>query len=194
MRMPNCFFSLFCRLLRRGHRLYRKDLKELAAYLAPFCRLVRDDVIDALKDETSPMQSLKTEIRNLLFPDADDLRFADAYAQTVIFALLLAHLEKANVLDLRNAYDALEEHHSLLSRSLEFLTDKEARKEIVRLFLLFKGSLMKCGARPWSLQHVKPLIHGFFSMRTFLLHTGLSCGKRPVFTIHRLKWFNVRSV
>ncbi len=104
--------------------------KELAAYLAPFCRLVRDDVIDALKDKTSPMQSLKTEIRNLLFPDADDLRFADAYAQTVIFALLLAHLEKANVLDLRNAYDALEEHHSLLSRSLEFLTDKEARKEI----------------------------------------------------------------
>ena len=104
--------------------------KELAVYLAPFCRLIREDVIDALKDKRSPMQSLKTEIRNLLFPDADDSRFADAYAQTVIFALLLAHLEKANVLDLRNAYDTLEKHHSLLSRSLEFLTDKEARKEI----------------------------------------------------------------
>ena len=104
--------------------------KELAAYLAPFCRLIHEDVIDALKDKNSPMQSLKAEIRNLLFPDADDLRFADAYAQTVIFALLLAHLENANVLDLRNSYDTLEKHHSLLSRSLEFLTDKEARKEI----------------------------------------------------------------
>ncbi len=104
--------------------------KELAAYLAPFCRLIRDDVIDALDDRKSPMQSLKTEIRNLLFPEADDFRFADAYAQTVIFALLLAHLEKADVLDLRNAYETLYKHHSLLSRSLEFLTDKEARKEI----------------------------------------------------------------
>ena len=104
--------------------------KELASYLAPFCRLVRDEVIDALKDDQSPMQSLKTEIQNLLFPDADDFRFADAYAQTVIFALLLAHLENADVLDLRNAYDILEKHHSLLSRSLEFLTDKLAQKEI----------------------------------------------------------------
>jgi len=104
--------------------------KELAAYLAPFCRLIRDDVIESLEAPGSPMQSLRTEIRNLLFPEADDFRFADAYAQTVIFALLLAHLEKADVLDLRNAYETLYKHHSLLSRSLEFLTDKEARKEI----------------------------------------------------------------
>jgi hypothetical protein len=104
--------------------------KELASYLAPFCRLVRDDVMDALQDPQSPMHSLKAEIQNLLFPDADDFRFADAYAQTIVFALLLAHLEKANVLDLRNSYDTLEKHHSLLSRSLEFLTDKAAQKEI----------------------------------------------------------------
>ena len=107
-----------------------KKAKELAAFLAPFCRLIRDEVIDALQDKQSPMHSLKDEIKRLLFPDADDLRFADAYAQTVVFALLLAHLEKGNVLDLRNAYDTLDKEHSLLSRSLEFLTDKEARKEI----------------------------------------------------------------
>ncbi|MGA2091248.1 MAG: type ISP restriction/modification enzyme, partial [Endomicrobiales bacterium] len=104
--------------------------KELAAYLAPFCRLIREDVVDALKDNDSLMHSLKAEIQNLLFPDADNFRFADAYAQTVTFALLLAHLEQADVLDLRNAYDTLEKHHTLLSRSLEFLTDKSARKEI----------------------------------------------------------------
>ena len=123
-------FSLF-NLFTSWSPIVPKKPKELAAYLAPFCRLIRDDVIDALKDPKSPMISLRAEIRNLLFPDADDLRFADAYAQTVIFALLLAHLEKADVLNLADAYETLYKHHSLLSRSLEFLTDKEARKEII---------------------------------------------------------------
>jgi predicted helicase len=107
-----------------------KQPKELAAFLAPFCRLIREEVLDSLKDSESPMQSLKTEIKALLFPDANDDIFADAYAQTVVFALLLGQMEGANVLDLRHTYDTLEHHHSLLSRSLEFLTDKEARKEI----------------------------------------------------------------
>jgi len=104
--------------------------KELAAFLAPFCRMIREEVLDSLDDKDSPMQSLKTEIKALLFPDADDAQFADAYAQTVIFAMLLGQMEGANVLDLRNTYDTLAHHHSLLSRSLEFLTDKEAQKEI----------------------------------------------------------------
>jgi len=104
--------------------------KALAGYLAPFCRLIRNDVIEALEVSDSPMHSLKAEIQKLLFPDADNLRFSDAYAQTVVFALLLAHLEHADVLDLRNAYDTLQKHHSLLSRSLEFLTDRVVQKEI----------------------------------------------------------------
>ncbi|MFA5353567.1 MAG: N-6 DNA methylase, partial [Thermodesulfovibrionales bacterium] len=107
-----------------------KKPKELAAFLAPFCSLIREEVLDSLKDTTSPMQSLKSEIKTLLFPDANDDQFADAYAQTVTFALLLGQMEGANVLDLHGTYDTLEHHHSLLSRSLEFLTDKEARKEI----------------------------------------------------------------
>jgi hypothetical protein len=107
-----------------------KKPKELAAFLAPFCRLIREEVIDSLQISSSPMHSLKTEIKALLFPDANDDQFADAYAQTVIFALLLGQMEGADVLDLHSAYDTLEHHHSLLSRSLEFLTDKEAQKEI----------------------------------------------------------------
>lgn len=104
--------------------------KELAAFLAPFCRLIREEVIDSLKIKSSPMHSLKTEIQTLLFPDANDEQFADAYAQTVVFALLLGQMEGADVLDLHSAYETLENRHSLLSRSLEFLTDREARKEI----------------------------------------------------------------
>lgn len=122
-------FSLFSAFIDWTPIVPKKP-KELAAFLAPFCRLIRDDVMDALGDKDSLMHSLKNEIKKLLFPDADDMRFADAYAQTIVFALLLAHMEKADVLDLRSAYDTLDKHHSLLSRSLEFLTDKGARKEI----------------------------------------------------------------
>jgi hypothetical protein len=107
-----------------------KKPKELAAFLAPFCRLIREEVLDSLEVASSPMHSLKRDVKALLFPDANDDQFADAYAQTVVFALLLAQMEGGDVLDLRKAYDTLEHHHSLLSRSLEFLTDKEARKEI----------------------------------------------------------------
>ena len=104
--------------------------KDLAEFLAPYCRLIREEVEEALEDARSPLQSLKKEIKSLLFPEATDRQFADAYAQTVIFALLLAKLEGASVLDLNDAYGILESHHLLLSRSLQFLTDPQARKEI----------------------------------------------------------------
>lgn len=104
--------------------------KDLAEFLAPYCRLIRGEVEEALENSKSPLQSLKKEIKNLLFPEATDRQFADAYAQTVIFALLLAKLEGANALDLNDAYRVLESHHLLLSRSLQFLTDPQARAEI----------------------------------------------------------------
>ncbi len=104
--------------------------KDLAEFLAPYCRLIRGEVEEALENTRSPLQTLKKEIKNLLFPEATDRQFADAYAQTVIFALLLAKLEGANVLDLQNAYGVLESRHLLLSRCLQFLTDPQARVEI----------------------------------------------------------------
>jgi len=107
-----------------------KKPKALSAFLAPFCRLIREEVLDALKDSRSPVQNLKNEIRKLLFPEADDMQFADEYAQTVMFALLLAQMEGADVLNLSDAYDTLASHHLLLSRSLQFLTDPQALKGI----------------------------------------------------------------
>lgn len=104
--------------------------KDLAEFLAPYCRLIRGEVEDALGNSRSPLQTLKKEIKALLFPEATDRQFADAYAQTVIFALLLAKLEGADILDLSDAYRVLESHHLLLSRSLQFLTDPQARQEI----------------------------------------------------------------
>ena len=107
-----------------------KKPKDLAEFLAPYCRLIRGEVEETLENPRSPLQSLKKEIKTLLFPEATDRQFADAYAQTIIFALLLAKLEGANTLDLNDAYRVLESRHLLLSRSLQFLTDPQARQEI----------------------------------------------------------------
>jgi len=107
-----------------------KNVKDLAELLAPLCRMLRDDVTDALKDPKSPLVQLAKDWRQLLFPEASDEKFADAYAQTVTFALLLARSEGAEPLDLTSAEAALAAGHSLLSRALQVLTDLHAQAEI----------------------------------------------------------------
>ncbi len=106
------------------------DLRGFAKRLAPLCRMLRDDVTDALKDQDSPLVELARDWRQLLFPDASDEQFADAYAQTVTFALLLGCSEGADPLTLENAREALAAQHNLLSRALQVLTDPVARAEI----------------------------------------------------------------
>ena len=107
-----------------------KNVKDLADLLAPLCRMLRDDVTEALKDPHSPLVRLAEDWRQLLFPDAGDEQFADAYAQTVTFALLLGRSEGADPLTLSSAETSLAAEHSLLSRALQVLTDLKAREEI----------------------------------------------------------------
>ena len=111
---------------RRG----KIDLEGFAALLAPLCRMLRDDVTDALGNPRSPLVQLAGDWRQLLFPHATDEQFADAYAQTVAFALLLGRSEGADPLTLESAVRALDAQHNLLSRALQVLTDPNARAEI----------------------------------------------------------------
>jgi len=106
------------------------DLKGFAELLAPLCRMLREDVTDALKDKDSPLVQLAKEWRQLLFPDASDEQFSDAYAQTVTFALLLGRSEGADPLALETAERVLAPDHTLLSRALRVLTEKQARTDI----------------------------------------------------------------
>jgi len=106
------------------------DLPAFAKMLAPLCRMLREDVTEALKDPGSPLVELASNWRQLLFPEASDEQFADAYAQTVTFAFLLARSEGADPLGLTSAETALAAEHSLLSRALQVLTDPNAREEI----------------------------------------------------------------
>jgi hypothetical protein len=106
------------------------NLKDFASILAPLCRMLRDEVKDALQDSGSPLTHLASEWRHLLFPDASDDQFADAYAQTVTFALLLGRSEGADPLSYESAEAKLDAEHTLLARALKELTDTDARKEI----------------------------------------------------------------
>ncbi len=108
----------------------RLDLEGFAALLAPLCRMLRDDVTEALRDPNSPLVQLAKEWRQLLFPDAPDERFADGYAQTVTFALLLGRSEGADPLTLPGAEAALAAQHALLSRALQVFTEPGAQAEI----------------------------------------------------------------
>ncbi len=104
--------------------------EELAELIAPLCRLLRDEVVDALTRPGSALQELKRDWQELLFPDATEPQFADAYAQTVTFALLLSRSEGWRSQDLDDAVNRLRSQHGLLSRALEVLTDEDTVQRI----------------------------------------------------------------
>ena len=106
------------------------DAQELAKLLAPICRLLRLEVAESLEDENSAFHYLYREWQTTLFPGQSQERFADAYAQTVTFALLLANAEGGNVLDLRSAVTSLNSGHALLSKALKVFTDNLNEEEI----------------------------------------------------------------
>jgi hypothetical protein len=133
------------------------DAAGLAAMLAPICRLLRREVEEALDAPGSPFHLLLGEWRTTLFPGASSGQFADAYAQTVTFALLLANAEGANTQDLRQAETVLAADHALLAKALKIFTDNlRPAEKPVSLGLLQRitaqispGGWKKGGQDPW---------------------------------------------
>lgn len=104
--------------------------KQLAEYLAPLCRILRDDVLDALRNKAPGVEAAANDWRRYLFPGADNARFADAYAQTVTFALLLARSNGSDTLFLDQAIQSLTHANTLLARALAVLTDPLVQKHL----------------------------------------------------------------
>ena len=105
--------------------------RALAAMLAPLTRVLRDEVLASLHDENGPVYKLAKEWRATLFPDANDEAFADGYAQTFTYALLLARLEGAKTpLTAQAAAEELSDDHALLAEALLLLGQKRARDDI----------------------------------------------------------------
>ena len=102
----------------------------LARFLAPLARVLRDDVRAALAREASSLRALASEWTGLLFPEGDDAQFADAYAQTVTYALLLARFEGAESLRPAMAVEVLQREHGLLAEALQLLEAPAVRDEL----------------------------------------------------------------
>lgn len=103
--------------------------RALAELLAPLTRLLRENVRTAVADPGSALAALAGEWRQFFFPDADDAQFADAYAQTLTYALLLARVEGETDLHTRAA-ERLERRHGLLAQVLRWLAEPAARAEV----------------------------------------------------------------
>ena len=103
----------------------------LAVYLAPLARILKDEVRIALRRAESPLRLLADEWSWLLFPDGDEAQFADAYAQTVTYALLLARFEGAMSLEPDAAAGVLRREHRLLAEALRLLEVDSVREELI---------------------------------------------------------------
>ncbi len=107
-----------------------RSVGQLVRVVAPLTRLLRDEVTDTLRREQvageGPFTNLAHDWRALLFPEADDSEFADGYAQSITFALLLARTE--NVSFTGKSVDGIARElgktHSLLGKALAVLTDE----------------------------------------------------------------------
>ena len=102
----------------------------LAGFLAPMTRVLRDDVQAALARENSQLRRLANEWGGILFPEGDEAQFADAYAQTVTYALLLARFEGAESLRPLVAADTLQREHGLLAEAIQLLEANAVRDEL----------------------------------------------------------------
>lgn len=107
-----------------------KTARQLAELLAPLTRMLHDDVLEALRKRSEAMLAVARDWRRYLFPEASDQEFADSYAQTVVFALLLARSDGSDTLMLDEAIRQLTGSNTLLSRALEVLTDSQLADDI----------------------------------------------------------------
>lgn len=113
----------------------------LAKYLAPLSRFLRSEVENALEQPDSAVKLLANEWRQFFFPNADNAKFADAYAQTVTYAMLLARLSGATKLEPADAAKTLDKNNGLLARTLELLGQAAAQKELSVGFEMLRRSL-----------------------------------------------------
>ena len=94
-------------------------VNKLITTIAPLASLLREDVLAALKDERkrqkrserpflSPFLGLKDDWQAMLYPRSTDEEFADGFAQTVVFSLVIA-LSEGQDLSGKNIADIAQE-------------------------------------------------------------------------------------
>ena len=136
----------------------------VAEFLAPLARILRDEVIADLNRTDSPLRALASEWAILLFPDADDAQFADAYAQTLTYALLLAKFEGAESLGPAIAVDALHGEHDLLAEALSLMEVRSVRDRLLMPIELIERAISAVE----TIQLAQHADHWLYFYETFL--------------------------
>ncbi len=107
-----------------------RSARELAEVSARLCRLLRDEVVEALDRKTEALTTLAADWRSLLFPHASNEQFADGYAQAVTFGLLMARARGITIGgDLHKVAEGLSDTASLIGAALQLLTDNKATRQ-----------------------------------------------------------------
>jgi hypothetical protein len=115
------------------------NIRQLVRAVAGLCKLLRDEVIEAIARERrgEEIRRIFTELsmdwRRLLFPGLTHEEFADAFAQTVTFALLLARVDGTSFegRSLGEIAAQLGKNHSLMGKALAVLTHEGVEGRIV---------------------------------------------------------------
>ena len=111
--------------------------KELAEVSARLCRLLRDEVAEALAEKSDALTTLAADWRDLLFPQATDKQFADGYAQAVTFGLLTARARGIPIASgMHVVSQELKKTSSLIGTALQLLTDSEETRQALSTSLL----------------------------------------------------------
>ena len=122
---PPTFHALICEFLS-WKPIAPKGANELARVSARLCRFLRDEVIEQLGAKNAKLSELKDDWKALLFPEADDDKFADGYAQAVTFGLLMA---KSKDMSLTGGLDhvakELGKANTLIGTALRLLTEQD---------------------------------------------------------------------
>jgi len=71
--------------------------RRLAETSARLCRLLRDEVTEQMGFGSPAFTALAEDWRKYLFPEATDAQFADGYAQTITFGLLMGRAQKIDL-------------------------------------------------------------------------------------------------
>jgi hypothetical protein len=113
-----------------------KSAKQLAQVSARLCRLLRDEVIEQIARGSPGLTGLANDWRKLLFPQADDARFADGYAQAVTFGLLVARARDISLSrGIEMAAHELRKSNTLIGTALRLLTEDPSNQQALKTSL-----------------------------------------------------------
>ena len=149
-----------------------RDLRMLIKYSAGLCHLLRDEVAEALRRERGGEESPLftdhlTDWQEWLFPELNDAEFADAYAQTITFGLLLARREGVifEGLEIPDIGEKLASRNLLVGRALFILTARPGRgKSMEERSIILQTMRRVIGAADWTGWAAKGTYHWLYEV------------------------------